>query len=65
MTYDTQLRASTCTSMNFEQVISKEQIFSLTLCYVTLYASTIVFYVIYIYIKTYIRDYGYTLINHA
>ena len=36
MTYDTRLRAGTCTSMNFEQVISKEQMFSIMLCYVTL-----------------------------
>ena len=34
--YDTRLRTGTCTSMNVEQVISKEQIFSIMLYYVTL-----------------------------
>ena len=67
MMYDIRLRAGTYSSMNFDQVISKEQIFSIMLCYVMLCYTHLpwYFHAFDMYDKTYVRDYGYTLSNHA
>ena len=66
MTYDTRLKVGTNTRMNFEQIIWKEQIFSLTLCYIMLNAFTLSFiyitlwsfmtYVLIIYISKHMLE---------